>query len=164
MTLNLLDWTKSPISGQTEAERHKLDQCFNHQKPGRNTDEDANERLWMRHVWPAALIQCFQTAPALTKPFANQIVSVVCRFVPAELGCAAGRRPEGFVENKIRAKEAQCCIQGGQIPKSKALLNLKASCYICKTKSGFVGEAAGSHLHHFKARSSPENYCHHVRS
>lgn len=58
----------------------------------------------------AALIQRFQTAPALTKPLANQIVSVVCRFVRAELWCADPQRacwpPGGFVENQIRAKES----------------------------------------------------------
>lgn len=105
-------------------------------KTQRNTHDDANERLWTRHVWSAALIQCFQTAPALTKPFANQIVSVVCRFVRAELWCAEQVGLKALRKPRSGQRKHNVVITGEQI-KSKLLLNLKASCYICKTKSGF---------------------------
>lgn len=55
----------------------------------------------------AALIQRFQTAPALTKPFANQIVSVVCRFVCAELWCADPNGPAGHLEALWRTRSGQ---------------------------------------------------------
>lgn len=55
----------------------------------------------------AALIQRFQTAPALTKPFANQIVSVVCRFVRAELWCADPNGPAGHLEALWRTRSGQ---------------------------------------------------------
>lgn len=151
MTLNLSDRTKSATNGQTEAEGHKLDLKQKQKTGGETHTKMLPSGFECVTSDSAALIQRFQTAPALTKPLANQIVSVVRRFVRAELWCAdPPDGPAGHLEALWRTRSGQrkhnVGVHSGGGGGVQLLLRLEASCSICKTKPGSV-----AHLDHCDA-------------
>lgn len=85
-----------------------------------------------------APIQYSQTAPALTKHFANQIVPLLCRFVRAELWpldqmgqvlCEVWKLRSG--QRKYNVVE----VSWGNKEWNQRGFNLRRPRYICKTKS-----------------------------